>query len=399
MKNRILLIAAVLAAFYAVVVTWRETERAAGLDFYIYFVNAQVADHPGVDNIYSDDAHALIGEEFYARGQASDFDIWRFDSQRRRSLDSVSSPFLYTTFSWVSSDYRIALRQFHALAILAFVVGVLMIGRASGLPGPVSLFLLAALLLWYRGFEADLRVGNVNSLQLAAIGAALVTPPFAAGAILGMLLAFKPNILAVPLLVVVARVVARDWNRLRIEIAGGAAGGLAAFTIASIQYGSPRVWLHWIERAGEFYVRVPTRAMGNFTPGLFLYERYSEWVSYLIAALLFIAACAAIARSRMQNDPLIVGTGVLIYVMSALVVWPHYMVLPLAVAIPLLRHRGSAVAGVVAIVLLAEEPLRAVGIETAGDVRFIGAALAILFGAAAWRLGRKLDAHPSAVPR
>ena len=43
MKRGLLTAIAALAALYAIVVSWRQNERAAGLDFYIYYVNAHNA--------------------------------------------------------------------------------------------------------------------------------------------------------------------------------------------------------------------------------------------------------------------------------------------------------------------------------------------------------------------
>jgi len=167
--KRILTAIAAAAALYALFVTWRQNEQAAGLDFYIYYVNAQLPARADVDNIYSAETQERIGEEYYARAQSGPSELRKYDATRRRRLDNVSSPFLYTTLRWVSRDYDVALRQYHALVLFAFVAGVILICRRAGLSWASALFLLAALLLWYRGFEADLRVGNVNSLQLLMI--------------------------------------------------------------------------------------------------------------------------------------------------------------------------------------------------------------------------------------
>ncbi len=51
MKRGVLTAIAAVAALYAIAVTWRQNERAAGLDFYIYYVNAQLAGRADVENI------------------------------------------------------------------------------------------------------------------------------------------------------------------------------------------------------------------------------------------------------------------------------------------------------------------------------------------------------------
>ena len=383
-------VAAALAVIYAVVVTWRQHERAAGLDFYIYFVNAQLAGREDVANIYDRDTQLRIGEEYYERAQRGTSELRKFDAKRRRFLDSVSSPFLYTTLGWVSRDYDRALQQYHLLVLAAFIAGFLLLARAVRLSWAGALFLLSALLLWYRGFEADLRVGNVNSLQLLMLGISLWCPPLIAGVIAGMLIAFKPNLILVPLLLAVARMAAPDWRRLRLELLGGAIGGAIAFTAAAIHYGSFAIWLQWIARANEFYHRLPTRTERNITPLLTLFHEHGPWPSYALALLLTIAAALAIWRGRSRDDVTIIGVAILIYLLSATVVWLHYMVLVIPIALALTRWRTTAVVSLLALAAIAEEPfewLTGTAVYP-NDAKLIGPALVALFVCAMWRLAR-----------
>jgi hypothetical protein len=369
MKRAVLTIVAAAAAVYALIVTWRQNEQAAGLDFYIYFVNAQLASRADIENIYAPETQERIGDEYYERAQRGTSELRKYDATRRRRLDNVSSPFLYTTLRWVSRDYDRALRQYHALVLLAFAAGVLALCRRVRVSWCAALGLLAALLLWDRGFEADLRVGNVNSLQLAVIAAALWSPPLLAGALLGMLVAFKPNLIVIVLLLVVARVAARDWRRLRAEVAGGAAGVLVAIIAAAVNYGSFRVWLQWIGAANQFWHRLQTREERNVAPALSLFQQHGTWISYVIAAVLIAIVCIAIvrvssrasrgapeARAAPHTDALVIGLAILIYLISAPVVWLHYMVLVLPLAIALLRRRVTAIASLLALAAIAEEP-------------------------------------------
>src|SRR5262245_30877919 len=125
---RILLTAlAGAAALYAVVTVWRQNERAAGLDFYIYYVAGQLAGRADVANIYDAEVQGRVGEEYYARAQESGSELRKYDAQRRRRLDLVSSPFLFATMRWVSGDYERALTQYHVLLLICFVAGVLVL--------------------------------------------------------------------------------------------------------------------------------------------------------------------------------------------------------------------------------------------------------------------------------
>ena len=381
---------AALAVVYAVRVTWKQHERAAGLDFYIYFVNAQLQARDDVANIYDRDEQSRIGDEYYERAQSSRSEIRKYDAQRRRFVDSVSSPFLYTTLRWVSRNYERALRQYHVLVLTSFIVGFLLIARKVGLSWPSALLLLAALLLWYRGFEADLRVGNVNSLQLLALGAALSAPPLAAGFLTGLLIAFKPNLILVPLLLMVARAASRDWPRLRRELLGGVAGAVTAIAVAAISYGTFHVWLQWIARANEFYHRLPTRMERNVTPALSLFHAYGAWPSYVIALTLTLVVIFAIVRWRTRDDVLITGLAIMIYLLSATVVWLHYMVLVVVLALALMRSRVTAALALLALAAIAQEPfewLTKIPVYP-NDAKLMTPAFVLLFAASLWQLAK-----------
>jgi hypothetical protein len=387
--KRALTIIAALAAVYALIVTWRKNERAAGLDFYIYYVNAQLAARADVADIYAPETQERVGEEYFARAQASQSELFKYDATRRRRLDNVSSPFLYTTLRWLSRDYDRALRQYHALVLFAFIAGVLLICRRVRVSWASSLFLLAALLLWYRGFEADLRVGNVNSLQLLLIGAALWCPPIPAGVLLGMLVAFKPNMVLVAILLSI-----RDWRR----IVGGAIGGAIAIVAAAINYGSFNVWLQWIGAANQFWHRLQTREERNVAPALSLFQQYGTWVSYAIAGLLLAIVCYAIWKSKHSDNILIAGLAILIYLISAPVVWLHYMVLVLPLAIALLRRRVTAAVSLIALAMIAEVPYELLFRTSIypRDAALITPALLALFATGVWALMRS-DGDEAAV--
>jgi len=393
--RHLLTAAAALAALYAVATVWRHNERAAGLDFYIYFVAGQLAGRTDVDNIYSAEVQERVGEEYFERARQSGSELRRYDAQRRRRLDLVSSPFLFSTLRWTSRVYDRALTQLHVFVLFAFIAGVLLLCRAAGVSWAVSLFLLAGLLLWYRGFEADLRVGNVNSMQLLALAVVVWgarTPPaprHLSWLVLGALLLFKPNVMFVPLLFAVARLARREYRALVRELAAGAIGAFAAIVIASVTYGSPRVWLQWVRAANDFYHRLPTRMERNVTPALSLFHEHGEWLSYVLAALLLVIVCAAIWRTKSDDAPLLAGLGILIYLLSANVVWLHYMVLAIPIAIALMRRRVTALIAVAALLLIAEEPFEMLVGKAAFEVEtwLIGPALFVLFGCGVWMLG------------
>ena len=415
----VLLALAAVTALWAASVVWRQNERAAGLDFYIYFVAGQLAGRDDVANIYDAEVQARVGEEYFERAQRSGSELRKYDAGRRRRLDLVSSPFLFSTLRWVSRDYDRALTQYHAFLLVCFCGGVLLLCRAARVSWEASLFLLAALLLGYRGFEADLRVGNVNSIQLLLVAIAVAFARVR-WLVFGLLIAFKPNLLFVPLLFFVA-----ERARWRANLVQGALGGAIAFVVASVTYGSPRVWLQWVSAANAFYHRLPTRAERNVTPALSLFHLYGEWIGYALAAVL-LAIVLVRMRRGVHDAPLLAGLGITIYLLSANVVWLHYMVLALPLAIALLGERASVwtaaaplplskaaaeprlgkrqlalpqsrrLIALIALLLLAEEPFEKVMRVAAAPVEawLITPALVALFICGVWKLS---DRDPAAV--
>ena len=385
MRRAVLTTFAALVALVALHDFWRQHKTAAGLDFYIYFVAGQLAGRADVENIYSAETQERIGEEYFERAVRSGSPIRRYDATRRRRLDNVSSPFLYSTMRWFSRDYDRALLQYKVFVLCLFLAAVLLLCRRAKLPWWASLLFLAGLLFVYRGFEGDLRVGNVNSVQLFALAVALWSPPMVAGAVMGMLIAYKPNLL----FVIVLLAFAHDRKRLTREVIGGAIGGLLAFVIASISYG-PRAWVQWITAANQFWHRLPTRFERNVTPFLEVYQQHGEWIGYVLAAVLAAIVMFVLRRGKDHDhdDMLVVGLGILIYLITATVVWLHYMVLVMPVAIALLRHRVTAVISVLALIVIGEETYELITKLPVfpNDAKFIGPALVVLFAAGVWRL-------------
>lgn len=355
----LLLAAAIFAAAYAVAEIWRSLGRAPAVDFYLVFVNVHVAGRDDIPNIYAHDAQFSIGEEFFARSLDARSRVYHETATNRRSLDSRGSPFLYASFAWISSDFEKALLQYRALILGTFLAGIVLLGRYCRVPLWASVFLFAALVHLFLPFRADFIVGNVNAIQLFLLALALTVAerrPAVAGAILAMMLAAKPNVVMVVALLMLARVIARDFRRLGREVAGGAAGGVIAFVAGSLWFETPRIWLLWLNSAGDLYQTLLGLDSNNVTPALPLFEQYGTWISYVIAAALLAIACIPLLRGRKGDDLLLMSLGLLIYFLSATLVWLHYLVLCVLPAFGLFRARAAAVVAGIAVLLMADVP-------------------------------------------
>ncbi|HEX6096789.1 MAG TPA: radical SAM protein [Thermoanaerobaculia bacterium] len=351
MRNALRIAATALAGIVALTaLAWLErTGRPLpAIDFYHYWVQAQLTPEQRRD-IYSPAAQQRLGEEMYQRAASEG---QRRDARLRRTLDNTATPFLYATLLWLDADYERALASFRWLLLIAFCAGVLLLGRHARLPWAVTLLALAALLRFFFPLKADVFVGNVGCLQLLGIAgfvAAGARFPRAAGAILALTIAFKPNLL----LAAIALIASRD---LRRKLEGAAIGFVAAFALASIVYGSPRVWLDWLGVASEFASRTPPR-FRNVAPALELFRAYGVGWSAVVTALLAAAGAVALVWSRKRDELLAVSLGVLIALLAPATVWLQYVVLAIPMLFALLRYRRAVPIAAVAAAMLALEPV------------------------------------------
>lgn len=383
----------VAAVLYSAAWVMKAFAGLQAIDFYIYYVAAHLDESADVDDIYGHDVQSRVGEEEYARAQQGSSKLRKLDATYRRTLDNVSSPFLYTCFTWLPRDYDVALATYRALLIVSFGVAVLLLGAAARLPWVVTLFLTAALLRFYFPFHADVIIGNVNSFQFLLIALAVAAGrrfPAIGGAVIGLLIAFKPTLGYMVVLLFLAHVASRDFVRVRREILGGAAGMAAAFLAASLNFGGPRVWLQWLPAAGGFFGRLPGRDSNNVTPALALFERFGTRASPFIALALLLGLAIILFRRRKGDDVVVAGLGILVYLLTAPVVWLHYLVLAIPLAVALLREPRTAPVALAALFAMSGQWAMFLGGSPRPlDERIVTPALVALFVAGAWMLAHE----------
>jgi hypothetical protein len=96
-------------------------------------------------------------------------------------------------------------------------------------------------------------------------------------------------------------------------------------------------------------------------------------------------------RGEGTDDVLIAGVGILIYLMSATVVWLHYMVLVVPVAMALMHWRITAIVALLALAMIAEVPFEMLVGKPAAPIEamLITPALLALYACAVWRLSHR----------
>ncbi len=306
-------------------------------------------------------------------------------------LETYSTPFLYTVAGvFASGRYDRDHAGFVLLSLGCGLFGALAICRLLRFE-PLSCAAAIALLgLAFAPFLSDLRVGNVNAIQLGLLAAflgvrnlprpALADP--AAGAILGLAVMFKPNLGCVALMLAMAGRSTGVWRRWPAWARGGGGRRRRDRRLEPLLRDVPG--LVELVRRGPLDTRrdrrredreLRSRAASRRPLGV----RAAPLLAAAAVGAMLVIAWASRRRGAASTgneieprsagrDVLLVGTGCMAYLLSAPLVWVHYFVLVVPLALFLLRPAGGRrdrfaprrrLAAGVALLLLANRPLEA----------------------------------------
>jgi len=357
-----------------------------GYDFYQFWMVARAEAEGGLANPYSDEARVQLVEAGKRKAAANPSSTRLAGAVEYRSqIETFSTPFLYLVAgAFSSARYDASFERFALFRLLCLLVGVAALCRLAGCgPWLGGLWLLATLWL-SEPARSDARVGNVNALQLAALAGylGLARAPSdarqaAAGAALGLLVAFKPTLGLVAVFLAVDWAVRGDWRRLALQGSAAAVAALAAIVASSVYFGSARAWLDWLAALPELE-RVANVSVenGNFSLARLASELGLPVPSAAILAALALAyagcawlgARAATPRERDTRDLLLVGLACAATVVGEQLAWLHYFLLVVPLAIYLfhrLRTPAALAAAGIASLLVLGTPVRALAPELA----------------------------------
>lgn len=316
---------------------WQSTWRYAGIDFHAQATVSQLVGQPGYEDVYSGGGADAVRARILEQSQGPDASQRLVDAARfNRTLQSTVTPFCFAVFqSLWNADYDFALGRYRILLLLGIAFGTYFFARAAG-GTSLEAWIGAALVggSWFEPLHSLLRTGNVSSLQLAVLALVLVLArggpvrQLAAGAVLGLLVMFKPNVAAVLPLGLISRISMREWRRLRFEVAGVLLGVITALGLSWHSFGTLQPWLDWAAFIPQFLADPPGPASGNYSLAQLLGGR---WTQVLVLGALALALVAVYRSPGVENDARTVALGLGVTLLSAPLVWLHYYVL----AIPL----------------------------------------------------------------
>ncbi|MBK7644165.1 MAG: DUF2029 domain-containing protein [Planctomycetes bacterium] len=359
-----------MVALLALSSAWAFGERWPGIDFYQFWTAGRALREGRVTNVYTAQARAQLGEEGFqaalrtAGPEAAKKPTLELQvAQYRRQMETFSTPLLYGVFGAIATgDYARDKNRWQHLAVLLHALAILLAAAAFELPLAAALFALGAFGLWFEPFAVDLGNTNVNALLGLSLAGALLAHArgkhLAAGAILGLGIAFKPTLGLAPLPLLLALGFAREWKLTGRLLGGLAAGGLAGIVLGAWLGGGFGAWIHW---AGELpkLLREGAAYEDNFALARWLSDHLGLALGPGLVALV-LAPCALAAWRARTRAPdaracaAWLATGALFALLTPGLVWIHYYELAIPALLCLVSGAnplalGAAVLGALAL--------------------------------------------------
>ena len=298
-----------LLALFAALGLWKTGRGYDGFDFYQFWVVGQAVAEDLPENVYADADRAKMGTVFFERARSEGASSRRVNvAERRKFIKTWSTPFLYTAFGLLSSgNYERDYTRFQLLCLASTVAAVMLLARAFGWSLAAALLALAAVLQSSTPLLADVRVANVNQLQLLGVtlflglagGRAAAT--VGGGALLGALCAFKPNLGIVAVLALGLELSRGRWRVVGLLTAGLALGGALAVLAAALFFGRFAAWLDWFGfLRGALYdpERAMTVAHGNASIDRLVFEAAGVHVGSVLGLVLLALVGTVLWRRR-----------------------------------------------------------------------------------------------------
>jgi len=412
-----------IVAFSSIVTNWRPIHTVPAIDFYQFWVVGQELEAGRAGDIYSAAERERIGEHHLDRARENGGKTEVRAARQRETLETFSTPFMYTVFGAVSSgDYDRDLRRYRDLALAALLFAVVILCRLLGYGALSTIAAMAVFAAWFAPTRSDWLVGNVNSFQLALLACfvwlACRFPSTAGhvvgGLVLGASAMWKPNSALVVVLLLLAWAARRRYAKLVHVSIGIAVAAIAAFIWSSIAFrgggGGVDIWWSWLSALSALPEDIITVELGNYAPSRLLLE----WIGIdaalaiglaclgLTLVALIIAFSGAPKGERPEQagfeDLGIVALGSLITLLGSPLAWLHYFVAAIPMLLvalgPAWSPRGgglalfaSRVLAWIALVAVMMRPLVILGV---GDDRsraaFLCLGTVILFGLGLWSL-------------
>ncbi|MBI3450519.1 MAG: DUF2029 domain-containing protein [Acidobacteria bacterium] len=358
-SRRLILVPLALAVLFGLVNLWTESETSVGIDYFQYWAAGRIVREGLVPDLYAAGAGPRMAAIFNARAEASGQPRLKAAADfRKEEIQIASTPFLYALVTLPSGgDFEADFRRHRVILLACTLPSLLLLAASLGYSAEGALAFLAFVVWAFTPLRNDLFDGNVNGIQLALLTlylflqrrAGSVAVSLAAGAVLGLAVAFKPNLAFVPVALAILWIANGRYGHLLVRAAGAAGGVVVAVLASALLFGTPSPWIAWLRTLSQLERRFDLGvSWGNFGGARLLKEAFGVDASpILFAGVLAILALAVwMGRERrpagkggFDAEFLMVGVGPLVPILASGLAWPHYLVLALPLGLYLLRPR------------------------------------------------------------
>jgi hypothetical protein len=343
--------------------------RQSGIDFYQFWGVPLARESANLQATPYTDGHAYA-QVLNAIADASASAKLRDANRQRRSLEPMATPFLYAAFAGFPADYERAQALFAVIQYAAAWAGVFILARLRSAPPWPAACIAFFVLLTFNPFAQDVRVGNVNSLQLLALAVLVgissrqrfTGHDWIDGLFVGflaLLVAFKPNTPWIAAALAIHFLLVRGARAFVIATAEAMLLGVSAFAIGAWYMGGPHAWLEWLDlaRGMDGSAMAFPYERGNLSLAMLLggtpAPLGSTGCGIVLAFALAIALAVALsgggrtkavgaAARRAFSDPWFAASvGILFTFATSPLVWPHYHMMLLVPIAWLLTRAGS----------------------------------------------------------
>jgi hypothetical protein len=332
------------------------------MDFYQYWAVGQAVSSMDIDNIYSHLDRTRIGTEM-ARRAAIDPEASRHKSvaKRRPVLETYSSPFLYAFLGLFRfRAYETAFQTYRIFSLFCGLLAITIFCRLLSYSKIQTLAVIALFAGWFEPFFCELRVLNVNLLQLMLLAILCwmlnrkgsESWDISVGFLIGLMLMFKPNTLFVGAFLFCWYA----FHRLLAKVFRMAVGTFLSVlffgAISSWFFGSVNPWINWMGALLSLPDEIITPMHSNYSLTMMIGYVTGVDLSTVLLPLLFLFSVAFLwiisiydnttgfeaYAPKVEADIMIVGLGCLVYLVAARLVWLHYYLLSVPSILTLLSY-------------------------------------------------------------
>jgi hypothetical protein len=365
---------ALILAISGILQAWDRTQRLGPIDYYHFWIVAQTVRQDRARDVYSHAGRTEVALLAKIRATEDAFvyvrELSAYQASLRtgeedpaRSFQTLATPLLFAVIGSLSTgDYERDYLHFARLSLGLYVAGIAIFCRLLGYSARNGLLAIGFFTLACDPMRIDQQFGNVNEIQLGLVALALWALikgrrawRLAGAALLGVLVAFKPNLLLVPAGLLLAELFDRRFARLAELVAGLAVGAALGVAGGALYFGGLDIWLSWRNTLPEMLtLSFPVRE-NNYSLSQVVFEVTGVDLSLpflllglaLLAVALWQSRLPATASEEARAFRLFLAAvlPVPIALLSARLAWAHYFLALAPLLLMTLRPRDTALDG------------------------------------------------------